>query len=128
MDLRNYLYKTERGGDRRFEVDAQQVAGGLSGETLPIEFQAGHQQHVVFAPGPAPFLLQHVEVFIELVASDGEIKQLAEFTNETARVGHMVRDADAVETAPAIEVNHFRERQPAIGVVSVDVEVAKLHA
>ena len=40
----------------------------------------------------------------------------------------MVSDADAIKSAATIEINHLRERQPAIRVVGVDVKIAKQHA
>ena len=39
----------------------------------------------------------------------------------------MVGDTNTVKATVAIEINHFRERQPAIGIVGVDVKVTKLH-
>src|SRR5690242_17206904 len=39
----------------------------------------------------------------------------------------MVRNANAIETAPAVKIDDFRQGQAPIGIVGVDVEVAKLH-
>ena len=40
----------------------------------------------------------------------------------------MVGDADAIEPAAAIEIHDLGQREPAIGVIGVDVEIAKQHA
>ena len=57
----------------------------------------------------------------------GEVGQLAEFADQAARVGQMVGDADAVETALAVEIHHLRHGQFAVGIIGVDVEIAEQH-
>ena len=39
----------------------------------------------------------------------------------------MVGDADAVEAALAVEINHLRHREFAVGIIGVDVEIAQEH-
>ena len=39
----------------------------------------------------------------------------------------MVGDADAVEAALAVEINHLRHGKLAVGIIGVDVEIAQEH-
>jgi len=57
-----------------------------------------------------------------------EIQEFTEPADEPARIGDVVGDADAIEAAPAVKINHLRQREAAVGVIGMDVEIAKLDA
>src|SRR5262245_58534968 len=103
------------------------MAGGFLRKTLLVELQAGHDEHVILAPGPLALPLQHIVILIELFPGHCEVEQFAEFADEAPRICDMVGDANAIEAAPAVEVDHFGQSKAAVRIIRVNVKVAKLH-
>ena len=48
--LRDDLHEVERRIDRRFQIHSEQMTRRLASETLLVELQSRHHEHIVFAP------------------------------------------------------------------------------
>ena len=110
-----------------FQINAEQMRGGFARVAVLVEFDAGHHEHLVAPPGALPFALNHGKIFADLLLPESEIGQLGQFSDQTLRVGQMVGDADAVETALAVKINDLRHGQLAVGIIGVNVKIAQQH-
>ena len=56
------------------------------------------------------------------------LRQARQLADQPARVRQMIGDANAVKAQPAVKIHHFGHGQFAVGVIRVDVKIAKQHA
>ena len=113
--------------NRRFQINAEQVRGGFAGVAVLVEFDAGHDEHLITAPGALAFAFDDGEVFSDLLGAEGEIGELGNFPEQSARVGEMVGDANAIKAAFAVKINDLGHAQFAVGIIGVDVKIAEQH-
>src|SRR5262245_17888388 len=103
MDLGDDFHEIQCRRDRSFQIDAKEMTGGFACKPLLIEFEAGHNEHVVFAPGPAFLPLEHVPILFNLVGGDCEVEEFYELTDQSFRVGDVVGNANAIKTTASVE-------------------------
>ena len=103
------------------------MSGGFFGQTVLVELDAGQYEHIVFSPCAAAFARNHREIFFELILADGHVAQARKLADDTARVGQMVGDANAVEAEPPVKIHDFRHGQFSVRITRVDVKIAKQH-
>ena len=127
VDLLDDVRDVERGGDGRLQVNAEQMRGAFAGVAVLVELDAGQDEHLVTAPRALALAFDDGKVFANLFLRERHVGQLGQFAEQPLRIGQMVGDADAVEPAFAVEVNHLRHGEFAVGIIGVDVEIAQEH-
>ena len=68
-----------------------------------------------------------VKIFSDLILAQAEAGQFRQFADRPARIGHVVGDADAIETMKPVKINHLRHGQFAVGIIGVNVKIAQHH-
>jgi hypothetical protein len=115
------------GVNRRLQINAEQVRGGFARVTVLVEFDAGHHEHFVTPPRALAFALDDGENIRHLFLAERADWPVRIAFQQPLRVGQMVGDADAIETALAVKINDLRHAQFAVGIIRVDVKIAEQH-
>ena len=68
-----------------------------------------------------------VKIFSDLILAQAEAGQFRQFADRPARTGHVVGDADAIETMVPVKINQLGHGQFAIRIVGVSVKIAQQH-
>ena len=75
MNPRDDFWNVERGVNRRFQVNTEQVRGSFFGVAVLVEFNSRHHEHFVTTPRTLAFALDDGKVFANLFLRERHVRQ-----------------------------------------------------
>ena len=114
-------------GNKFLSTQNHDVGGTMIHQRIFRQFVAGNDEHTVLAPGALGFLFENFQIAGKRSARQRAFKKSRGPAQEGLLLTEVVRNCNRTETALAIQIDEFGNRELTVTKGGVDVEIAQHH-